>query len=118
MKSDNQTLQNTAQSKKQLLQTFKYQLGQQSQFLSRVITFYQGFSPDLDAELKILCEHLYGKFDFSLIDQSMSTLTGLLLQNSDVIKQQNTNAKGMLKNAIKTLHDLDDIQQYIENRCG
>jgi diguanylate cyclase (GGDEF)-like protein len=102
MKSNNPTIQSTAQFKKQ------------SQFLSRLITFYQGVSPDLDAELKILSKHFDGKFDSTLIDQSMSKLTGLLLQNSDVIKQQNTTTVDMLKNAIETLHDVDDIQQNLK----
>jgi diguanylate cyclase len=102
MKSDNPTVQSTTQLKNQ------------SQFLSRLITFYQGVSPDLDVELKILRKHLDNKYDSTLIDQSMSILTGLILQNSKVIKQQNIKTMSMLKNAVATLHELENIPQDLK----
>lgn len=94
------------------------QLGQQSQFLGRMITFYEGVSPDLDVELNILLEHLDGKSDFPAMNKSMSKLSGSLSQNAISMKQQNNSAMSTFKNALATLYGGEDIQQGLRTNVG
>jgi diguanylate cyclase (GGDEF)-like protein len=115
MKSDNPNKQSIAQSKTQSLQTLHHQLGQQSQLLSRMITFYLGVTPGVDTELNSLREHLDGKSDFLSINQSMSKLSGLFSQNSHAIKLQNTAALNLFKHEIARLRDLEGIHQDLKN---
>ena len=111
---NNQTTIYAEQTQKKLLLTFKHQLRQLSQFLSRVAAFYQGISPELDDELKNLREHLDGKFDFDLADESMAKITGFLLQNSEMFKQQNSKAIGMLEHTLENLQVHENIPQDLK----
>jgi diguanylate cyclase len=98
-----------AQNQKKVIQTFKHQLEQLSQFVIRVTKFYEGVSPELDQELQILRGHLGGKSNFALAEASLSKLTGLLLINSDSIKQQNSKSIGLLESTVKKLQGWGNI---------
>jgi diguanylate cyclase (GGDEF)-like protein len=109
-----QTIQNAGQTQKKLLLTFKHQLRQLSQFLSRVTIFYQGISPELDHELKSFREHIDGRFDFDLAEASMANITGFLLQNAETFKQQNSKAVGQLEHTLENLLGYENIPQDLK----
>jgi diguanylate cyclase len=109
-----QTTDNVQRTQKRLLLTFKHQFRQLSQFLGRVAAFYQGISPELDRELRRLREHFEDKFDFDLADESMAKLTGFLMENSELLKQQNCKAIGLLEHTLENLQIHEDIPQDLK----
>lgn len=89
-------------SKKQI-QAFKQQIEQLAQFIIRITKHYDGVTPELDKELQTLRGHLGGQANFALADLSMGKLTGLIMQNSDSIKKQNSKTINLLEKSVKQL---------------
>lgn len=103
-----------AKIQKKMVQTFKHQLEQLSQFLIRVTKFYEGVSPEADKELQVLRGHLGGKSNFTLAEVSIAKLTGILLQSTDNIRQKNSKTINLLESTVKRLQGWENIPQDLK----
>jgi diguanylate cyclase len=101
-----------AVTKKQV-QILKQQIDQLAQFVIRVSKYYEGVVPILDKELQVLRGHLGGQANFALAEVSIGKLTGLIMQNADSIKKQNSKTLSVLQKAIKKLQAQDELDESI-----
>lgn len=108
----------SVQIKKKQLQGLKHQIEQLGQFVIRLSKHYEGVTPTLDKELQVLRSHLGGNANFSLAEVSMGKLTGLIMQNSDSIRKQNSKTLGVLESAIKQLQREDTVAEDVKGEAA
>ena len=99
----------TKKQQQKLVRSLKHQIDMLSQFIVRTTSFYEGINTTLDPELKVLRGHLGGKANFALAENSISKLTGLMMQHSDLIKTETQKAMTMLESSVKKLQAKSNI---------
>ena len=97
-----------------LIRSLKHQIDMLSQFIVRTTNFYEGINTTLDPELKVLRGHLGGKANFALAENSISKLTGLMMQHSDLIKTETQKAMTMLEASVKKLQSKENISADVK----
>ncbi|MEC9320191.1 MAG: hypothetical protein VYD08_09930, partial [Pseudomonadota bacterium] len=89
------------------LQSLKNNNEQLAGFIVRLTNFYEGLSPDIDAELSKLRSHLSGKVDYTLATVSINKINQLFMLEP-------TNLKNLTQQWIRQLEaDTKDFQRYI-----
>jgi len=103
------------QNDKKALLSLKRQMLNLSQFVTKLTNFYQGVSPVLDGELNKLRSILSSPATFSAAEASIAKLAGLLIDDSDAIKNQNRHSVNLLKVAIKNLQGQQNVPEALQN---
>lgn len=99
------------------LQTYKQNNALLSQFLVRLSAFYEGFSDNIDAELKTLRSHLSGTPNFTLATVSINKLNAKLQHQDVTLKKYSSEAVATLESAMKVLQKVvfedDTMKQQV-----
>lgn len=91
------------------LQSLKNNNEQLASFIVRLTNFYEGLSPDIDAELSKLRSHLSGNVDFTLAKVSINKINQLFMLEP-------TNLKNLTQQWIRQLEgDIKAFQRYVED---
>lgn len=102
---------------KKQLKVNKLQIEQLSQFVIRLSKHYQGVAPELDDELKTLRSHLGSQANFTLAENSISKLTGLIMQNSNSLKKQASKTLSLLEQSVKQLQSREMLSEDIKGEA-
>jgi len=102
------------------LKTYKQHNELLSQFIVRLSAFYEGFSDQIDAELRILRGHLSGTPNFTLAAISITKLNSAI-QNQDLtLKKYASDATSALENAMKMLQKIvyenEELKKQVTNQ--
>eukprot|EP01093_Parvamoeba_rugata_P019175 TRINITY_DN846_c0_g1_i1.p2 TRINITY_DN846_c0_g1~~TRINITY_DN846_c0_g1_i1.p2 ORF type:complete len:503 (+),score=98.31 TRINITY_DN846_c0_g1_i1:5181-6689(+) len=99
------------------LQTYKQNNALLSQFLVRLSAFYEGFSDNIDSELKTLRSHLSGTPNFTLATVSINKLNAKLQHQDVTLKKYSSEAVATLESAMKVLQKVvfedDTMKQQV-----
>lgn len=91
------------------LQSLKASNEQLAGFIVRLTNFYEGLSPDIDAELGKLRGHLSGNVDFTLAKVSINKINQLFMLEP-------TNLKNLTQQWLRQLdNDIKEFQRHIED---
>lgn len=77
-----------------------------SQFIVRLSAFYEGFSDDIDTELKVLRGHLSGSPNFTLAAVSINKLNRIIQHQDIMLNKYTTDTSAKLEHAIKSLQKI------------
>lgn len=89
------------------LQTLKNYNDTLAKFIVRFSSAFDGYSPELDAELQILRGHLSGQPDFTLSTISINKLNGLLMSQATSLKQYKS----------ATVAELEDTAKHLQRQA-
>lgn len=93
------------------LQSLKNNNEQLAGFIVRLTNFYEGLSPDIDAELGKLRGHLSGNVDFTLAKVSINKINQLFMLEP-------TNLRNLTQQWVRQLEsDIKAFQRYVEDEA-
>lgn len=102
------------------LKTYKQHNELLSQFIVRLSAFYEGFSTNIDSELRILRGHLSGTPNFTLATISIKKLNAALQNQELTLKKYSGDTTSALENAMKMLQKIvfsnEELKKQVTNQ--
>lgn len=95
------------QNQSKQMKVMKHQLATFSEFIVRMSKVYEGAFPSIDEHLHVLRNQLKKNSSVSEIEETLSSLTGPILENADAIKHYNLQTFNLLESFANQMLNLD-----------
>lgn len=120
-KQSGKTTINSAKNKtnnEKRLKILSHQVESLSQFIVRLSKVYEGALPAIDEQMQLLRTQLGNKSKVVEAENTMSKVTGLVLQNSEKIKNANAQAFNLLESTANTLQSRSDTSVALKQEIS